>query len=222
MSPVATKNKSPGPTGAKPEPTRKGDKTRYAIVDSAFKEFHRTGFKAASLSKILAGANVSKGALYHYFTSKTELGYAVVDERLDEEYQDRFLRPLEIADDPIDCLKNLVMEEADRLIETGILYGCPLVSLGQEMSTDEGFRSRVDSSFSEFRRCIESAINRGKDKGFVRQSVDAKAAAHNYQALRQGRVGIAKSSQNPDVLFSFSAACLEYLDSLRPHDWNEK
>jgi len=54
--------------------------TRSKILFAAYKEIHLHGFQAASLNNILAHTGVTKGALYHHFPNKTELGYAVIDE----------------------------------------------------------------------------------------------------------------------------------------------
>jgi AcrR family transcriptional regulator len=59
---------------------RAPEETRDAILTSAFDEMYEHGFQAASLSRILDRAGVTKGALYHHFGSKMDLGYAVVDE----------------------------------------------------------------------------------------------------------------------------------------------
>src|SRR5215472_11816939 len=83
---------------------RNPDLTRKALLQAAFQEIYRAGFQAASLDNILSKAGVTKGALYHHFSSKQELGYAVVDELLREEILDRWVRSLEKAENPIDGL----------------------------------------------------------------------------------------------------------------------
>ena len=54
--------------------------TREAILYAAFREVHFNGFQAASINNIIASAGVTKGALYHYFSSKEEIGCALLDE----------------------------------------------------------------------------------------------------------------------------------------------
>ena len=59
---------------------RQPDQTRQRLLESAFEEIHRNGFRGASLETILKETGVTKGALYHHFGSKSKLGLAVIDE----------------------------------------------------------------------------------------------------------------------------------------------
>lgn len=57
---------------------------RDQLLETALRLFHRDGFHATGIDRILAEANVSKMTLYKYFPSKTELILAVLrlrDER---------------------------------------------------------------------------------------------------------------------------------------------
>jgi AcrR family transcriptional regulator len=53
------------------------DATRTALVNAARELFEARGFAATSTPEIVAAANVTRGALYHHFTDKTELFHAV-------------------------------------------------------------------------------------------------------------------------------------------------
>src|SRR5262249_7743733 len=59
---------------------RSAERTRGRLLQAAFHEIYRSGFRTADLDAILATAGVTKGAPYHHFGSKDALGYAVVDE----------------------------------------------------------------------------------------------------------------------------------------------
>jgi AcrR family transcriptional regulator len=53
--------------------------TRRALVDVAEGLFAEYGYAATSLDAIVAGAQVTKGALYHHFAGKRALFEAVFD-----------------------------------------------------------------------------------------------------------------------------------------------
>ncbi len=53
--------------------------TRERILDVATDMALDRGFAAASLDEVLAGSGVTKGAFYHYFASKADLGRAILD-----------------------------------------------------------------------------------------------------------------------------------------------
>ena len=118
--------------------------TRQVILQAAYEEIHVRGFQAASLSKILANTNVTKGALYHYFPTKLALGYAVVDEILAEHIQQHWVQPLLETDDPISSFNKIIVQSGVEITEEDIQCGCPLNNLAQEMAPiDEGFRSTM-------------------------------------------------------------------------------
>ncbi len=137
------------------------NRTRNLIVQAAFEEIWRVGFRSASLEAILKRAKVTKGALYHHFPNKQALGYAVVDEYIRWLIYDDFLRPLaENESDPIETLNSIVRarnrsaKHSDTTHDysinvlgvNAIRLGCPLNNLAQEMSPlDEEFR--IDEEF---------------------------------------------------------------------------
>jgi len=55
------------------------ESTREALVDSASACFFESGFAATSLDHVAQRARVTKGAIYHHFTSKRELFLAVLE-----------------------------------------------------------------------------------------------------------------------------------------------
>jgi AcrR family transcriptional regulator len=77
--PVAPRSRGPR--------VRAPEATRERLVTAAFEEIHRHGYQGAALDTILANAGVTKGALYHHFSSKRDLFAAVFageQERLSE------------------------------------------------------------------------------------------------------------------------------------------
>ena len=58
--------------------------TRQALIDMAEQLFTEHGYSATSLDAIVAGAEVTKGALYHHFSGKQAL-FEAVFERVESE-----------------------------------------------------------------------------------------------------------------------------------------
>lgn len=54
-------------------PKADGTNRRELILQAALKEFARSGYEGTSLTKIAAGADITKAALLHYFDSKESL-----------------------------------------------------------------------------------------------------------------------------------------------------
>ena len=57
---------------------RDSEQTRQKILEVSADEIHKKGFTATSLSCILARCEISKGALYHHFANKMELGLSLI------------------------------------------------------------------------------------------------------------------------------------------------
>ena len=55
------------------------EETVRKILDTAERLFMEKGYDRASLQDILAGTGLSKGAVYHHFTSKEDIFYSVCD-----------------------------------------------------------------------------------------------------------------------------------------------
>lgn len=66
-------------TARRPPVTRRGIRTRQALVDAARVVFERDGYLDARLSDITAEANCSTGTFYTYFNDKEEIFAAVMD-----------------------------------------------------------------------------------------------------------------------------------------------
>ena len=79
---------------------RNPEQTRSIILDAAFKEVYENGFQAASLDRILANTQLTKGALYHHFPNKQAMGLALVDELIGPTIDQQMIEPLEKTDDP--------------------------------------------------------------------------------------------------------------------------
>lgn len=59
------------------------DKKRLQILEAAMEEFTEKGYQAASTNQICAKAGVSKGLIFHYFSSKEKLYIAAVSYAVD-------------------------------------------------------------------------------------------------------------------------------------------
>ena len=147
--------------------SRNSERTRGLLLQAAFGEMYRSGFRSADLNTILAAAGVTKGALYYHFKSKEALGYAIVEEIVAGMVRDRWLSPLQRGkDNPIDALIGIVRDTP--VLPEIIRIGCPLNNLAVEMSPlDEGFRKRLAKVFHEWREGVAAAlrVNERKVRG---------------------------------------------------------
>ena len=193
--------------------------TREKLLAAAFDEIFLNGYQAASIDAILANTGLTKGALYHHFADKADLGYAVVDEVVRGLTLQRWTGPLQTSSaDRITALqgvlRNVAAESSVRpqLVE----LGCPLNNLTQEMSPlDERFRGRLSMTFDLWTGAFADALQRGKDEGSVLADVDPRRAADFLVASIEGTFGLAKSAKSLRVLLSNLELLIDYLEGLR-------
>lgn len=193
------------------------DATRGKILQAAFAEFYRNGFQGGSLNQIVEAAGTTKGALFHHFTGKQELGYAVVDEIIEPLLLARWLDPLVDSRDPVADLKRSFRKFVGEDIGTGAwLQGCPLNNLAQEMSPlDEGFRGRIDRLYTHWRKGFAEALANGMKAGTVKKDVNPRSVAAMLVAGQMGIWGTGKSSQSKTVMTQATEAVCDYLDTLK-------
>jgi TetR/AcrR family transcriptional regulator, transcriptional repressor for nem operon len=196
---------------------RPADLTRQKILLAAFGEFYRQGFQGGSIARVVEGAGITKGALFHHFTGKQALGYAVVDEIVEPLLLQRWLDPLADAADPIAVLQDSYRRFVKEDIATGNwVYGCPLNNLAQEMSPlDEGFRERIDTLYAAWRKGFTRALRDGVRAGVVRRKIDPSAVAALLVASQMGIWGMGKGSRSKTVMREATDAVCDYLESLR-------
>ena len=195
--------------------------TRSKILATAFLEFYQHGFQGGSLNRIVEAAGVTKGALFHHFEGKHDLGYHVVDEMIRAEIHSTWVSPLVDSNDPVSDIKRIILQcsakvsahaHSDRLCQ-----GCPLNNLAQEMSPlDDEFRCRIEAVYQDWRAAIAHALKRGITHGTVRKKIVPENVAAFIVAAIAGIAGSAKNSQSLDLLKASAEVLFEYLESLRP------
>jgi TetR/AcrR family transcriptional regulator, transcriptional repressor for nem operon len=197
---------------------RKPESTRRKILEAAFDEFYKNGFQGGSINRIVDQAGTTKGALFHHFEDKNDLGYAVVEEIVFAEIKERWLNPLADSIDPIATVKKAMRQFAKEEGANGrLLQGCPLNNLAQEMSPlDEGFRRRLEKVYSAWREGLESALARGIKAGTVRKRISSRKVAALVVAALEGIIGTAKNAQSMELLELAGEGLFDYLDTLRP------
>jgi TetR/AcrR family transcriptional regulator, transcriptional repressor for nem operon len=195
------------------------DSTRERILQAAFEEFYRNGFQGGSLNHIAEKSGATKGALFHYFKSKAELGYAIVEEVILPSGKPRWIDPVKEANDPVEAIKATFRRNIRDDLANGeiVEHGCPLNNLAQEMSPlDEGFRMRIERGYERQRGAMVDALERGKQLGLVKKSVDTKGVAALIVACQMGIWGTMRNTRDGELMIRSGEALCGFLDTLKP------
>lgn len=194
---------------------RDPDKTRSKILDVAAANFHQKGFQGTSLSDILHQACISKGALYHHFTNKQELLYAVFDEVYELKFLSRWLHILN-AEDPIEAIAQTVEAIANEGSDEEMCQGCPVHNVAAELaSNDENIRIRVEGLYTKIQDIIAQGVETAIQRELVAASTNSKQVALFFMCCFNGIPQMVKSCQDRDVFIQLTSALSDYVRRLK-------
>lgn len=89
------------------------NKKRIGIARVGAKLFSKKGFAETSMDDIAAAAKLSKGGIYHYFSSKTDVLYFILDNFMDLVLKD-LQEELSKFDNGLDRVKGLIFRHIDQ------------------------------------------------------------------------------------------------------------
>ena len=182
---------------------------------AAFGEIYERGFQAASVNDIVARTEVTKGAFFHYFPTKNDLGYAIADEVLRDMMLRRWIRPLNAYRNPVQGMvktyRNLMEETTDEELS----LGCPLNNLTQEMSAvDPIFKEKLRDVLQTWIGETEKHLRRAKDEGYLRPNVDVRMAAETAVMMEEGSAALVKNLGDRKVYWSLYEGFRLFMESI--------
>ncbi|MFT5084586.1 MAG: TetR/AcrR family transcriptional repressor of nem operon [Lentisphaeria bacterium] len=190
--------------------------TREKILMAGFQEMYQYGYQGMRIDAILKSTNLAKGALYHHFSNKVTLAYAIVDEILFEHSSEQFELNLAQFDDPIEGICSTLMGCSAELSEEEISLGCPVNNLVQEMSgLDEGFKTRLTNIYNCWTGLLAKKLEEGKNEGFVKEEVNVGATALFIVSALQGIAGMAKCMQSKALMREQQEILCQFIENLR-------
>jgi TetR/AcrR family transcriptional repressor of nem operon len=172
------------------------------ILEVATRLMAVRGYHRTALDDVLRESGAGKGNFYHYFRSKEDLGYAILD-RLLGRLETRTLTPI-FADD---ARPPLAQVEAflEQILATqragNCVGGCPLGNLAMELAdAHEGFRQRLAGGFERWRQCLAAALTRARTAGALAPNVEPDVLARFLVAGIEGAILLAKVQKDIRIL----------------------
>jgi TetR/AcrR family transcriptional repressor of nem operon len=172
---------------------------RERLLEAVIELIWLGNYGGTSVDQICERAGVKKGSFYHFFASKTALAVAGLEHGW-AEHRGKLDRIFSPTVPPIqrilDCFRDFRQEQEELFKKHGRVLGCPIHSLGAEMSTvDEQLRAKLQEILADFMCYYESAIR------------DAHAL---------GQIHSANPGMLARILFAFSEGLL-----LHARMWND-
>ena len=182
-----------------------------AALDLMWKE----SYGGVSIDDICKCADVKKGSFYYFFDSKAELAVAALEKLWRDDWKPRlddcFSPSVEALARLTNYLTAVYEKHATYFKQNGKVIGCPVCSVGSEVSTQEvDLSAKVREIVSRKRRYYESAIRDAMAEGVIEQG-DAAQKALALACLIEGAVSQARIMNDPELLRALPVAALALL-----------
>lgn len=141
------------------------------ILDTAFMLFSRKGYHATSMNDIMHSANVSKGAIYVYFSSKKDLLMGLI-QRFDER------RHLQAKEVHFELLEGNELETyirrrlSNALLEENRRWSKILMEFLTDPERDEILNRTMSERYKEYYQDLYILVGKGISSGIYRNDLD--------------------------------------------------
>ena len=160
-------------------------------------------YGSTTIDQICEKAGVKKGSFYYFFESKCDLAVAALDREW-ETFKPQLDAVFSPAHPPLERLRKLCKfmydEQAEMKAKCGHVLGCPLFTLGSEVSTQE---DKLQKKIQEMLDCkckyLETSIRDAHAAGLI-NAPNAAAKAKTLFAYYQGLQTQARIEDSLDVL----------------------
>ena len=158
---------------------------RIQIIDAAYRCFARKGFHQSTMRDIFEEAQLSPGAIYHYFRSKDDIIAASFERDLQRSIS-LFQEALDEADSIL-ALEGLIAFLFRGLASAAEL-GANRVNIQgwSEALLNPKLLNAINNAFHNYRTMLIQLIRQAQQRGVVSTEVDPEAVARILQSLYLG------------------------------------
>lgn len=198
------------------EALSKSERTRMFIVEQAANLFNQKGYAGTSMDDILQATGLSKGGVYGNFKSKEEIALAAFEhsvETVAEEIKQRTKAHPHV----LDKLRAVVHFYQERIFDPPIEGGCPIQNTAVEADdSNPVLRERVKAALCDWEQSIAYVLQRGVDRGEVKQDTDVQAFSVRFIATLEGAILLARLYREIRYFNTMSEQLFEMIDTLQP------
>src|SRR5215813_8699652 len=184
------------------------------LMDAAMGLMWQNGYGAASVDAICERAGAKKGSFYYFFKSKSELAAAALeaDWKKKRAEMDSIFSPTVAPLERFDRYFDFVHGRLAKLQEKcGSILGCPFVSVGNEVSTqDRIVRETIDRIMDRKMNYFISAVRDAAAEGLI-EAPDPEAKARALFACYQGTMAQARIQNDIELLREFKRVAKDVL-----------
>ena len=183
-------------------------------MQAALKLFSTRGYHGTGIADILKESGVKRGSLYHYFSSKKELAFAVIDEQVRLILERGSIRHLTTDAHPIDRMLE-VIDELPTIVKLDSGETVTPSLAARLAPVDADFQQRLSAAYIGAIDQVEALLRRGVAQGQIVDSVDPSVLAHMYSLICEGMQFTSVLNHREVILEDARAWLKQYLNSLR-------
>lgn len=185
------------------------------LKDAALSLMWEESYGMVTIDDICQRADVKKGSFYYFFKSKADLAVAALEKLWLTEWKpnmDTFFSP---SIDPLErlttYLNSYYEKQAATKARVGKILGCPVCSVGTEVSTHEvDVNAKVREILTRKHRYYESMIRDALAAGAI-EDCDPAQKACALAGLLEGITAQARIMNDPELLRNLPAMAFELL-----------
>jgi TetR/AcrR family transcriptional repressor of nem operon len=188
---------------------------RERLMDAIHSLIWEESYGGVTIDDICRRAAVKKGSFYYFFESKSDLAVSALERLWAEQWKPRLDAQFSPSVKPlgriVGYLESLYAMQAESKRKLGKVLGCPVCSIGSEVSTqDERLSAKVREICGRKRLYLETAIRDAVADGSI-EPCDPTEKAASLAGLIDGVVGQGRIMNDPEVIRSLPLMALDFL-----------
>jgi AcrR family transcriptional regulator len=160
--------------------------------------------------------SLSKGAFYHHFKNKHEIGKKVIENIIRKRIKEGFVEPLaELNRNIPELLLYVFTNRIKNYSEREKALGCPANNLVGEIGyTEQDFRVILKSLFEEWREALINAIEHGKNRREIKKDVNSSSVAISLICAFEGVRSVRKVYDDDKIFNEFMQSMGSFIKNL--------
>ena len=195
----------------------KSKETQNLIINKSFELFYSQGYNKTSIPDIMKETSLSKGAFYHHFKNKKDIGKKVINGIITNRIYNGFISPLEDSKNKNipELLLYIFTERIKNFTEREKELGCPANNLINEVGCSESeFRVLLRGLIDNWIEALSNAIKEGIKNKEIYASVNPKALATCLIGSFEGIRGIRKIYDDDTIFDNYMIGIKTYIQNI--------
>jgi TetR/AcrR family transcriptional repressor of nem operon len=169
--------------------------SKCKLLDAAVQLILQQGFSATTVDQICAQAGLTKGAFFHYFKSKEEIGEMALDHFCCKQAESLGKGCFNKMEDSLECFHGFLDFFLEKTSESK-MCNCLIGNLTQEVAqTYPEIRCKCEASFNQFIERLTGILTKAKEQYPPKTDFDPRSVATFFASLLQGSIILAKAQQ---------------------------